>query len=153
MDFGICIAEFNGYEQKYTGVQYAPAMLNHSYEVISLDGIPSISTAAVASGKRDHLLVKNKTDAPGTPLSLGFTQSGNIAAIINEVSRNQEAVYGLQPTYHIACYHNIVLGQPVDEGITMGPVEIKFDGGVYTITVDMFKDLTGNYRLKTLTPQ
>ena len=52
LDFGICIAEFNGHEQKYMDVQYAPAMLNHSYEVISLDGIPSISTAVVASGKK-----------------------------------------------------------------------------------------------------
>ena len=153
MDFGICIAEFDGHEQKYMSVQYAPAMLSHGYEVISLDGIPSISTAAVASGKRDHLLVKNKTDAPGTSLSLGFTQSGNIAAIVNNISRNQEAVYGLQPTYHVACYHNIVLGQPVDEGIAMGPLEVKYDPGVRTVMVDMFKDLTGNYRLKTLTPQ
>ena len=148
MNFGICIAEFNSHEQKYTSVQHAPAMLNHSYEVISLDGIPSISTAAVASGKRDHLLVKNKTDTPGTPLSLGFTHSGNIAAIINEVSSNQEVVYGLQPTYHIACYHDIVLGQPVDEGIAMGPVKVKYDAGVHTVTIVMLKNRTGNYQLQ-----
>ena len=148
MNFGTCIAEFNSHEQKYTSVQYAPAILNHSYEVVSLDGITSISTAAVASGKRDHLLVKNKTDTPGTPLSLGFIQSVNIVAIINGVSSNQEAVYGLQPTYHIACYHSIGLGQLVDEGIAMGPVEVKYDTGVRTLTTEMLKDCTENYRLQ-----
>ena len=57
-------------------------------------------------------------------------------------------MYGLQPTYHIACYHSIGLGQPVDEGIAMGPVEVKYDAGVHTVTIEMLKDRTGNYRLQ-----
>ena len=72
----VAIAEFDGHKQKYMSVQHVPAMLNHSYKVISLDG-----------------------------------------------------------------------------GIAMDPVEVKYDAGVRTVTVDMFKDLTENYQLKTLTPQ
>ena len=151
MDFGICIAEFDRYEQKYVGVQYASASLNHSYEVISLDGIPSISTAATGSGRMDHLIVKNKTDTPGVSLSLGFTQSGEIAAIAN-IRRNQKAEYSLQPTYHVACYHNIVPGQLVDEGIAIGPEEVKYDAGIHEVTVEISKDPTGNYQLKTFIP-
>ena len=81
MDVGICIAEFDEHEQRYTGVQYAPAHLNHAYEVISLDNIPSISTTSIIGSGRGDLVVKNNTDTPAMPLSIGFTQSGNIAAI------------------------------------------------------------------------
>ena len=102
MDFGICIAEFDGYEHKYTGIQYAPATLNHIYEIISLDDIPSISTTATRSGKKD-LVVKNRTDEPAASLSLGFTQSGKIAAIANDVRGDQEAEYSFQPIYIPCC--------------------------------------------------
>ena len=151
MDFGICIAEFDRHEQKYVGVQYASASLNHIYEIISLDGIPSISAAAIGSGKVDHLQVENKTDAPGVSLSLGFTHSGEIAAIAN-IRGNQKAEYSLQPTYYVACYHNIVPGQLVDEGIAIGPVEVKYDAGIHKVTVEISKDSVGNYQLKALIP-
>lgn len=47
-----------------------------------------------------------------------------------------------------SCYHNIALGGLVDEGIAIGPVEVKYDAGVHAATVELFKDLAGNYQMK-----
>ena len=101
-----------------------------------MDGIPTISTAAIGSGKVDHLTIKNKTHAPGVSLSLGFTHSGEIAAIAN-IRGKQKAEYSLQPTYHVACYHNIVSGQLVDEGIAIGPVKVTYNAGIHKVTVEI----------------
>ena len=64
----------------------------------------------------------------------------------------QKAEYSLQPTYHVACYHNIVSGQLVDEGIAIGPVKVTYNAGIHKVTVEISKDLAGNYQLKVLVP-
>lgn len=38
MNYGVCIANFDKDQQKYTGQQFAPAYLSNVYNVVSLDG-------------------------------------------------------------------------------------------------------------------
>ena len=53
----------------------------------------------------------------------------------------------MHPTYYVTCYCNIVLGQLVDEGVVIGPVEVEFEGGARNAKVVASKDAAGNYRL------
>ena len=150
MDIGVCITEFDEDERRYMGVQYAPATVNRIYEVAFLDGIPSISPTAVGLGRDDSVLIVNNTCPHAVPVSVGFTLGNNIAAIAN-IEGHQETMFRVQPTYFVACYNNLALGQQVDEGAVIGPLEVKYDKGVHNATVEVFKDI-GGYHLKVVTP-
>ena len=62
---------------------------------------------------------------------MAFTVSNNIIAVEDDVGGQQETIllYRVHPTHYVACYRNIVLGQLVDEGVVIGPVEVKYEGG------------------------
>ena len=54
------------------------------------------------------------------------------------------------PYLLVACYRNIILGQMVDEGVAIGPVELKYEDGVHQMTVEASKDAAGNYHINVL---
>ena len=149
MSYGLCIADFDQDERTFTGSQMAPANLGNKYKVESLDGIPSISTTPTGTGSPDQITLKNTT-APVTPLTMGFTLGGNIIAVEKAVGGAQETIYRVHPTYYVACYRNIVLGQLVDEGVVIGPVEVKYEGGANKATVQASKDAAGNYHINVV---
>ena len=146
MSYGLCIADFDEDQRTFTGSQMAPALLGNKYKVESLDGIPSIDTTPIATGSSDQITLKNAT-SPVTPLTMGFTLGGNILCVERDVGGMEETIYRVHPTYYVACYHNIVLGQMVDEGVVIGPVEVKYDSGIRQMTVEATKDPAGNYRI------
>ena len=149
LDYGLCIASFDEVEQKYTGEQFAPANLGNMYKVVSLDGIPSIDTKPIATVSPDQIALKNNT---ANALTIGFTVGNtNIIAVEDSVGGEQETIYQVRPTYFVACYRNIVLGQLVDEGVpVIGPVEVAFECGAKSIKVVASKDEGGNYRMSVV---
>ena len=82
------------------------------------------------------------------PLTMGFTVSNNLIAVEKEVGGQQSTIFRVHPSYYVACYRNIVLGQLVDEGVTIGPFELEYKGGVHKHTIQAYKDPSGNYYLK-----
>lgn len=54
LEYGVCIADFDEDERKFTGIQFAPAHLGNNYKIVSLDGIPSISTTPTGTGNADQ---------------------------------------------------------------------------------------------------
>jgi hypothetical protein len=147
MSYGLCIADFDTDNHVYTGSQMAPANLGNKYEVESLDGIPSINTAPIGPGSSDQISLKNATSSPVMPVTMGFTLGGNILCAESNVGGLQETIYRVHPTYFVACYRNIVLGQMVDEGVVIGPVKVKYEDGAHEMTVEASKDPAGNYHL------
>ena len=104
-------------KMNYTGKQFAPAYLGNVYKVVSLDSIPSIDTKPIAIGSSDQIVLKNHTGPYANTLTMGFTVSNNIIAVEDSIGGEQETIYRVHPTYYVACYRNIVLGQFVDEGV------------------------------------
>ena len=149
MSYGLCIADFDEDQQRFSGSQMASAYVGNKYKVESLDGIPSIDTKPTGTGSPDQITLRNATSSPVTPLTMGFTLSGNILCVERDVGGLQETIYRVHPTYYVACYRNIVLGQMVDEGVAIGPVEVKYDG-VHQMTVEASKDIAGNYHINVL---
>ena len=82
-------------------------------------------------GSADQIILKNETGPPAVPLSMSFTVSNlyNIIAVEDNVGGGQETIYRVHPTYYVACYRSIKLGQLVDAGIVIGLVEVKYEGG------------------------
>ena len=150
MDYGVCIAKFDKDEASYTGSQFAPALLSNNYRVASLDGVPSIESKPVGVGSADQIILKNETGPPAVTLSMGFTVSNNIIAVEDNVGGGQETIYRVHPTYYVACYRSIKLGQLVDAGIVIGPVEVKYEGGARKAKVAATKDASGNYHLNVV---
>ena len=79
---------------------------------------------------------------------MSFTVSDNIIAVQDDVGGNEETIFRVHPTYFVSCYRNIVLGQLVDSGVVIGPVEVKYEAGTRSAKVVASKDAAGNYRLK-----
>lgn len=148
LEYGVCIADFDEDERKFTGIQFAPAHLGNNYKIVSLDGIPSISTTPTGTGNADQIILKNSTGPPATKLSVGFTLSNKVVVVENDVGGLQKTLFRVHPTYYIACYRNIVPGQLVDEGVVIGPIEVRYDAGFHVAVVEAFKDSTGNYQMK-----
>ena len=147
LNYGICIADFDKDINGYTGKQFAPANLGNIYKVITLDGIPSIDNEPIAVGMEDQIVLKNQTGPPAQEVTMGFTVGNNILAVQPDVGGSQETIYRVHPTYYVACYRNIVLGQLVDSGVVIGPVEVKYEAGARAAKILASKDAGGNYRL------
>ena len=151
MDYGICIAKFDKNNGTYTGKQIMPANLGKSYKVDTLDGdIPSINPSPVGQTSADMITLKNLTGPQAQSLTMGFTVSNNIIAVQDDVGGNQETIYRVHPTYYVACYRHIVLGQLVDTGVVIGPCEVKYEGGARVAKMLASKDAAGNYHLKVV---
>ena len=116
----------------------------------NLDGVPSIESKPVGVGSADQIILKNETGPPAVTLSMGFTVSNNIIAVEDNVGGGQETIYRVHPTYYVACYRSIKLGQLVDAGIVIGPVEVKYEGGARKAKVAATKDASGNYHLNVV---
>ena len=147
LNYGICIADFDKDINGYTGKQFAPANLGNVYKVITLDGIPSINTKPITVGMEDQIAVKNQTGPPAQTVTMGFTVGNNIIAVQPDVGGSEQTMYRVHPTYYIACYHNIILGQLVDSGVAIGPVEVKYEAGAHAAKIIASKDASGNFRL------
>lgn len=151
MDFGVCIAHFDTDEEKYAETQFVPADLSNVYEVVSIDGVPSISpTPVMTSTKADQILLRNNTGPPAEQLTLGFTVDNKIVAIQTKLGGGQQTLYQVKTSYYIACFHNLVLGQLIDDGVVIGPVEVQYTTGKDTTTVAVLKDVAGNYQIKVI---
>ena len=148
MNYGVCIADFDKDQQKFTGNQFASANLGNKYQIISNDNIPDIQSTPTGMTTSDQIELKNNTSKSAARLTRGFTLSNNLMAAEQEVGRQQSTIFRVHPTYYVACYRNIKLGQLVDEGVSFGPLVVEYAGGVHNHTVQAYKDLCGNYYLK-----
>ena len=90
MEYGVCIADFDENDRKYTGMQFSPANLGNNYKVITLDGIPSISPVPTGTGSADQIVLRNNTGPPAMKLSMGFTLHNKIVVVENEVGGLQK---------------------------------------------------------------
>ena len=150
VDFGVCILRHDSDKQKYVKKQFKPADLNNVYEVISIEDIPSISTDPPKMSKTEHdvIMIKNCMGPPAKTLSVGFTVNSDIIAIDNRLDGHQGATFKTSNSYQVACFHNLAPGHLVNEGIALGPVEVKYDDGVTKATVEVCKDLAGSFQMK-----
>ena len=79
---------------------------------------------------------------------MGFTVSNNLICASQDVGGKQSTIYRVHPSYYVACYRNIELGQLVDQGVVIGPLMVEYVGGAHTHTVQAYKHPSGNYYLK-----
>ena len=148
MSYGLCIANFDQNFRQYTGSQYGTAVLGQTYQVESKNGIPSIDPNATGTTTSDQIILTNSTSSPVTPVTMGFTLGGNIVVAEQNVGGGQKTIYRVHPTYYVACFHNVVLGELVDESVAIGPVQVSYTGGVHSKTVQASKTLAGDYTLQ-----
>ena len=148
MEYGLCIADFDKDQPNiYTGQQFASGQLGKRYQVISDEGIPTISPFSVGDTGVAQMTLQNNTSNPVTPVTMGFTMSKNIVVVEKNVGGKQTSIFRVHPTYYVACYHKIVLGQDVDMGVAIGPLEVEYTPGNFSITVQAYKTTSGNYTL------
>ena len=118
--------------RQYTGSQYGTALLGQTYQVESKNGIPSIDPNATGTTTLDQIILTNSTSSPVTPVTMGFTLGGNIVVAEQNVGGGQKTIYRVHPTYYVACFHDVVLGELVDESVAIGPVQVSYAGGVHS---------------------
>ena len=88
------------------------------------------------------------TDLPLTSVTMGFTVSNNLICAEKDVDGQMSTIFRVHPSYYVACYRNIVFGQLVDRGISIGPLAVEYTAGVHSLTVQAYRDPSGNYSLK-----
>jgi len=71
---------------------------------------------------------------------------GKLAAISPNIPGNYREVYRITPTYYIAAYTNLVLGQVIQSVATIGdPQMLKFPSGKSNANVFLKQDGTNIY--------
>ena len=149
--YGVCLANYNEEERKFTPIQVTPAILGWQYEVVSdTNGDPMISKNPVEPVRSDLIVLKNNTSNPVQTLNLGFVMDNNIVAVERNVGGQLKVTYLAKSTYYIACHNNIVPGQQVDTCAVLKPMKLEFIRGSYTHSIVVQKDPEGNYQLQSL---
>ena len=86
LNYGICIAEFDTDDlQKFTVNQVFSAQLGRHYEIVSIDGIPSISQTFEILQHSHHIVFQNKTQNPVKTLNMGFLVDNSLIAVKQDV--------------------------------------------------------------------
>ena len=143
LNYGICIAEFDDDCQKFEVNQ---VLLGKHYEVNSINGISQMSEVV---RNCHHIEFQNKTQNPVKSLDMGFLINNNLIAVEQGVGGHLSVSYPSNSTYYVACYNSIEVGQLVEEGVTLGPVRVHFEPGIYSHVVKAEKEQSGNYCLHT----
>ena len=76
---------------------------------------------------------------------MGFTLSNNIVTAEQNVGGNESTIFRVHPTYYVAGYRDVVLGQLVDEGVSIPAIEVSYDAGVFAHTVQVVEDAGNTY--------
>ncbi len=148
MSYGISIANWDPNQKEYTGDQQQDAELSNTYEVISQGDFPTINPKPIGKTSAGQILFQNDTQPPNAmSLDMGFTVGGNIIAVQPKVHSNENTLFNVHPSYYVALYRNIKLGQLVDSGVSVGPVEVVFKDGNTSIGVKAYMD-AGQYKLQ-----
>ena len=148
MSYGISIANWDSDEKEYTGEQQQDADLDNTYEVINRDDFPSINPESIGRTAEGQILFKNNTKPPNAmDLDMGFTVAGNIVAVQPKVHSLEATIFDVHPSYYVALYRKIKLGQLVDSGVVVGPVDVKFTDGKTRKSVSAYMN-AGQYKLK-----
>ena len=151
VNYGVCLANYVEQEQKFAPCQVMPAILGRQYEVVcDANGLPIISKNSVGTVKSDLIVLKNNTSNPVQTPNLGFVVDNNIVAVEQSVGGQLKVTYPAKSTYYIACHHNVVSGQQVENGVVLGPIKLEFKEGFCTRIIEVQKDLVGNYQLQSL---
>ncbi len=109
-----------------TGEQMVIAEVGKTYQVVYSNGdIPEIDRTPTGSCSVGLIHFKNNTNRP---LDMGFAISESVISLQN-VAGGEAIEFDIHPTYCVACYHNIQLGQVVDSGVELGPVTVKYEEG------------------------
>lgn len=136
LDFGIALAGVDG------GLQQEHAEVGKAYQVTTTEeDIWSIDPNPINSlPPKDGIYVFNNTTPlernDTCPLDIGFTLDGDLVSMMKGVKRGSRAYYKVHPSYYVALYASVTKGQMVDSGISIGPVEVVFQGTSTEATVD-----------------
>lgn len=150
MSYGIAIANWDQNEKEYTGTQQLDADLGNAYEVVSDGDFPNIDPKPTGTTSSGQILFKNNTKSPNAmDLDMGFTVAGNIIAIKPKIHPGEKTLFDVHPTYYVALYRDIKLGQLVDSDVVFGPVTVAFTEGKRTIGVEAYI-YNGMYKLKVV---
>lgn len=148
MNYGIAIADWDKDHKKFTGSQTAPATLGNEYEVISQGPFPNINRQPVGTTDPGQIVFKNNTKQPNAMnLAMGLMVGDNLAVVQEVVHANESVNFDVHPTYYVACYRSIELGDLVDSDVQLGPVKVEFENGETTMKVVAYID-AGVYKLK-----
>ena len=147
MKYGVAITNWDENLDKFTGSQQINAQLGEIYQVAAEDEFPVIDPTSIGKTSAGQIVFRNNTKTPfAMDLNMGFTLDGNIIASKRDVHPHESTLFDVHPVYYAACYRNIELGQLVDSGIALGPVEVAFKDGSTSMTVEAYID-NGEYKL------
>ena len=147
MEYGITLTDWDENLDKFTGTLQEKAELGNEYQAISDGEFQVIDPNPTGQTSKGQVVFRNNTKNPyAMDLNMGFTIDSKIIASKRDVHPNEFTLFDVHPQYFVACFRKIELGQLVDSGIALGPLEVQFVDGSTTMTVEALID-GGEYKL------
>ena len=105
----------------YKGEQKLSADLGTAWEIVYQDDVQQLQSMGDAAP--GQIIIWNHSNRLAYP---GFGMSGSGAVYKKDTLSGSSAQFIVKPTYWVALFNQIVLGEVISSNIVVGPLEIKF---------------------------
>ena len=127
MNYGVAITNFEG--SNVTASQIVSGKLGNTYQVIIKDGITGIDSSPIASDGPASIVKLQNNTAPAKKVDMGFSLDGDIITAQKDVGGKQASNYEVHPTYYVALFRNVKVGDLVTSDVTTAPQIIEYKQG------------------------
>lgn len=130
INYQACLAGYKqiGGKGVYKASQILQTDLGQQWDAVYKDNVQQLEAAgATDPGK---LLIQNKSGALANP-AIGV--DGSIALVKSDVYSGNDAQFLVDPTYWVALYSDVTLGEVISGNQVHGPLMVKFDGGATSL--------------------
>ncbi|CAB4435230.1 unnamed protein product [Rhizophagus irregularis] len=121
----------------YASSQSVGADFKDQFDITDESGIQVVKKSGT-SGQDGTITITNKSNEMA---NVGIGMDDSLSSVIPNVYGGVEEVFQITPTYFVAAYENLELGQLIsDVGIIGKPLTLQFPSGVTKATVRLIQD-------------
>jgi hypothetical protein len=124
----------------YKASQVLSANLGTVWDIVTTGGVQQLvaDTSGQIQPEPDEILILNQSNLLANP---GIGMSGQGSVYKHEVLGGADAQFVVTPTYWIALFDQVELGDVISSNVSVGPIELQFDGNnAATLTASLSPD-------------
>jgi len=142
VNYNVLVANYvqSGGKGVYKASQTLSANLGTNWDVVYQEGVQQLVMGSGPPPPADSIFISNKSGLQASP---GIGMSGRGSVYKNNIYSGSQALFQVTPTYYVAVFNSIVLGQVISSAVSVGdPIPIVFNAPSNIATATL--DLVGN---------
>jgi len=136
--FNVALADYEqlGGLGVYVASQLLTTLLGKRWEVVFEQNVQHLKPAE-GSVEPDQVLILNKS---GYLANIGIGMDGSGSVFKRDVVSRGNAQFKVTPTYWVALFNQVTLGEVISGNVIVGPLEVKYPSGMTSATLTALMD-------------